>query len=102
MGRVEAFVEIMHENSHKPMEAIFAGTAPCTNENLKQLAAMGSCYFDLCYHQIAEVYQVQTTKKQLLQVPNDQLVEVYDEMVNSLPSDSPLIDCKSFLLARNW
>ena len=81
---MEAFVEIMHNNSHKPLEAIFAGTAPFTNENPKQLASMGSFCFDLCYHQIAEMYQVQTTKKQLLQVPNDQLVAV-DEIVNSLP-----------------
>ena len=99
---LEAFVEVMRNNSHKPMEAIFAGTAPLTNENLKQVAAVGSYYFDLCYYQNAEMYQVQTTKKQLLQVPNDQPVAVYDEMVNSLPSDSPLIDSKSFLLARNW
>ena len=45
---------------------------------------------------------MQTTKKQLLQVPNDQLAEVYDEIVNALPSDSSLIDSKSFLLARSW
>ena len=92
----------MHNNSYKPLEAIFAGAAPFTNENLKQVATMGSYYFDLCYRQIADMYQVQTAKKQLLQVPNDQRVAVYDEIVNSLPSDSPLIDAKSFLLARRW
>ena len=73
---VEAFVEVMRNNSHKPSEAIFSGIAPFTNENLKQVEATGSYYFDLCHHQIADVYQVQTTKKQLLQAPNEQLVAV--------------------------
>ena len=82
--------------------SIFVGEAPFTNANLKQASNAGSCFLDLYYWQLTSLLKLQTTQSQLLQVPNDALVQIYDQiLINSHPGDK-LAQWYSSADGRHW
>ena len=80
---------------------VFKGQAPFTNDPLKKLAAAGSCYFDSVYHQMTALHKIQTKKTQQLQAPNDQLVQLYDMIVDSAHHSTDIAQEKASLLSRH-
>ena len=82
---------------------VFQGSAPCSNDPLKKLAAAGSGYFDIVYYQVTALFQLQTKKTQHLPAPNEPLVvELYDIVVDRAPNSSDIAYNKAGLLSRHW
>ena len=81
---------------------VFLGQLPYSNEPLKKLAAAGSSYFDTVYHNLAALYNLHTTASQTILAPNTQFCEIYDLIVKTAPTQSPLHVQASSALARHW
>ena len=96
----DSFLQVLEHNPI--LEAVFMGSPPYTNEDLKKLAGAGSCFFDTLYYQVAAMYRLQTTKHQHLPAPNDRLGTLYDLIVARAPDMSEIGSQKQNLLDRHW
>ena len=90
------FVESIEScNTMLSILLIFRGDAPYTKDNLRRLAAAGSCHFETLYYQMASMYNLQTKANQDLPAS---FVVIYDIFVQ-LPE---AIQDKHSLLGRHW
>ena len=85
----------------KPMLLdIFLGNDPYTNEYLKGLSALCTCFTDPSYWQLADVFKRRPRQNSQLQVPNGSLVEIHNHIVTSFKDvDSQLL---SWPNTRHW
>ena len=85
----------------KPMFLdIFLGNDPYTNEYLKGLSALCTCFTDPSYWQFAHIFKRRPKQNSQLQIPNDSLVEVYHHIVTSFKKvDSQVL---SWSNTRHW
>ncbi len=85
----------------KPMFLdIFLGNDPYTNEYLKGLSALCTCFTDPSYWQFAHIFKRRPKQNSQLQIPNDSLVEVYHHIVTSFQKvDSQVL---SWSNTRHW
>ena len=85
----------------KPMFLdIFLGNDPYTNEYLKGLSALCTCFTDPAYWQFAHIFKRRPKQNSQLQIPNDSLVEVYHHIVTSFQNvDSQVLTWSN---TRHW
>ena len=78
---------------------IFLGTGNYHNEPLRQLSAFSTCFTDLCYWQLAAIFEVVSKPQSQLQIPNDSLVELYVSAAKSVKADKQTVQ---WALTRHW
>ena len=78
---------------------IFLGTGNYHNEPLRQLSAFSTCFTDLCYWQLAAIFEVVSKPRSQLQIPNDSLVELYVSAAKSVKADKQTVQ---WALTRHW
>ena len=71
---------------------IYLGNDPYTNEYLKGLSALCTCFTGPSYWQFADVFKRRPKQNSQLQIPNDSLVEIWNHIATSFKQvDSKLL-----------
>ena len=93
----DAFVRFLHlcENHVE----IFLGVGNYHNEPLRQLSAFSTCFTDLCYWQLAAIFELISKPRSQLQIPNESLVELYVSAAKSVKADKQTVQ---WALTRHW
>ena len=94
---VDAFVRFLHLSDHHV--EIFLGMGDFHNEPLKQLSAFSTCFTDVCYWQLASIFEIISKPRSQLQIPNDSLVELYVSAAKSVQADRQTVQ---WALTRQW
>ena len=71
--------------------SIFLGTDPYTNNDLKNLSAVCTCFTDVACWQFADCFQCRPRDKSQLQIPNDSLNWLWAEIAKGIQRDSQQI-----------
>ena len=78
---------------------IFTGTEFFNNQKLKDLSAACTNFTDCSYWQIAHVFVQRPKQKSQLQVPNDQINELWSNISSSIEATSQMIE---WSITRHW